>query len=536
MVHQSQNLISHWKSMSKFINEKSDDNVSIDKNENDQSEYNTNEGDEPMMSASASEYLMESEKILSSSSSSSSISLADTQHDDSTVVKSNTEKDILERHRIHMNGNNGRYRSKMGPKLYRQETLRIEQQRRGSSTENDSVMLLVDEYTEAWHVLKKCCKDYDENSIQELVLVASVSPLPPEYLCFEHWKSSRAWKDPMPSLNEEKSNSSVNRCEVRADRLDFSTMNASMDMDTEVIEPGLLSRYLAVADKVSTNSNDELSPLESSIEFKQIFSDSMNTQRAVLRFVKTISKHETLLRSRDEIKERLQYMTEDAWEEYSIRKNQYFPISEHNLNLAVDVQWFITQGKGGPPLVLTGELSGEENSDDEEYYDENYEAQRYTANLERETDEGYMRNSLITKALHTTVVMKGFLLAKNKQDFSVWKRVWCVLIDGELWKISRMRQSTFMIINDKRKRRYIWRSKHVKIRLLHVSVSEPAQDSPNIHVPFAFEIRTMQGDCHVFKTSSRQDQVRWIKAISKEIVKNHENTFTEMAELIISDV
>ena len=38
------------------------------------------------------------------------------------------------------------------------------------------------------------------------------------------------------------------------------------------------------------------------------------------------------------------------------------------------------------------------------------------------------------------------------------------------------------------------------------------------------------------KTSSRQNQVRLIRAISKEIVKNHENTFTEMAELIISDV
>ena len=45
----------------------------------------------------------------------------------------------------------------------------------------------------------------------------------------------------------------------------------------------------------------------------------------------------------------------------------------------------------------------------------------------------------------------------------------------------------------------------------------------------------MQGDSHVFKTSSRQYQVRWIRAISEEIVKNNENIFTEMAELIISD-
>ena len=49
-----------------------------------------------------------------------------------------------------------------------------------------------------------------------------------------------------------------------------------------------------------------------------------------------------------------------------------------------------------------------ENNDDEEYHDENYEAQRYTANLEREVDEGYMRNSLIAKALHTTVVFLFF--------------------------------------------------------------------------------------------------------------------------------
>ena len=64
---------------------------------------------------------------------------------------------------------------------------------------------------------------------------------------------------------------------------------------------------------------------------------------------------------------------------------------------------------------------------------------------------------------------------------------------------------------------------------------ENFKNSTNIHLLFVSEIRTMQGDSHVFKTSSRQYQVRWIRAISEEIVKNNENIFTEMAELIISD-
>ena len=64
---------------------------------------------------------------------------------------------------------------------------------------------------------------------------------------------------------------------------------------------------------------------------------------------------------------------------------------------------------------------------------------------------------------------------------------------------------------------------------------ENFKNSKNIHLLFVSKIRTMQGDSHVFKTSSRQYQVCRIRAISKEIVKNHENIFSEMAEFIISD-
>lgn len=429
----------------------------------------------------------------------------------------------------------------IGPLLYRQEMIRIERQGNAVSDKSSNgrgtkaLKLLVDEHTQAWHVLKTCASKNlvpASANIQdefELVLVGIASPLPRGYLCFEHWDMARLWKEPYFY-------SVTGNSDDEADDRDFASYGTQPIINQTSVASRNSSSILTLPKdvKVTDISNDDIAATIRS-NMRQAYHDvftlndnkALNDQTALCR-VNTLPFDSCILHARDKIQKSLKYTTEDAWEEYELKGNK--KSYDHNSDFALDVRWFI-QHKSDPPIILTGELSGEESSDDE--CEGFHASERLSLEIDSESDERYLRHILVKKASRSKISMQGFLLKQDDLDLNVWRRLWCILVDGQLWFISRMRQRSITASDGSR--RYIWKSKHQSLQLLRSHVTDQENNCVNKNVPYAFEVRTLQGQVHAFQAGSRQEQLKWIQATASEIITNHENNYIEMAELIIGD-
>ena len=499
----------------------------------------------------------------------------------------------------HNNNNNNNSRRRLGPERFRVEVHQIgrrptnhnhvtdphtDSSKNNQEAQNSNVLLLrIHEYTTARHVLRKCVSkkflpnfkeerlqvqhvqpdrslgssssvvtEVDDDSFRgifmshedeedeeeeedcsypqnELLLVASVSNLPPGYLCFEQWKAARFWK------------------QDSSDGTDLGAIESDSLLDIEKMRDGFIQPFGAnngenfvipnnvkFTDFVGTEMRVMASESRHAWSSKQdaFTVDTENdgivsTPQSVLRFVKTLKAGDALLKTRDLMKKYLTYLGEDAWDEYKNKTFNDDTLDQVNINM----RWFV-RSNDQPPLSLSGELSGEESSD-EETVDASVE-------IERESEERNLRNVLLNRTFRSEIRMKGFLLKQSRVDANVWRRVWCVLVDGQLWYITRMKQWPFNITDSSSptsiQKKSLWRSKHRHIRLLRAQVTEPSErNSLNQNAPFAFEVRTLQGDVHVFQAGSREIQLRWLSAIANEIITCYDSNNIELAELIIND-
>ena len=419
----------------------------------------------------------------------------------------------------------------IGPILHRDETVVIEKQADPTSSENHSgsmLKLLVDEYTQVRHVLEKCasrklvsCGDgNDVCKYFDLVLVGSVNPLPRGYLCFEHWEKAQLWQEPRSYYHTSQKDNDIN-----------AIAHIPNNSQGNISSTSSLPKDVKITD---TSNEDVVATFQTNMRhgYQDIFasnSDLPLNEQSALCYVKTLPIGSYLLRVRDDVQSLLQYKTEDAWEEYDSKLDQSENlVSERYSDFAIDMRWFI-QHKNGPPIILNGELSGSDSSDDE-YEDINASQNK----IEKESEESHLRYVLVKKATRSKVCIKGFLLKQSLHDHNVWRRAWCVLIDGQLWFISRMRQRR--IIGEGGIPQFSWKSRHNHIRLLRSHISDLNNNTrKNASIPYSFEVKTLEGQVHTFQAGSRQEQLKWIQAIANEIVTSHESNHIEMAELIIGD-
>eukprot|EP00978_Attheya_sp_CCMP212_P013081 scaffold32689_cov46-Attheya_sp.AAC.2 len=132
-------------------------------------------------------------------------------------------------------------------------------------------------------------------------------------------------------------------------------------------------------------------------------------------------------------------------------------------------------------------------------------------------------------------MLSGYLLKQSNSDPHVWRRVHCVLLDDQIWYISRMRPI--------KKKDGLSQSsrigRHGKISLSRCLLLEPSEggndDMALSRTPHALELVSANGISHVFRATSRNIQRRWIRSISDRISECHENNFLELAELIVSE-
>jgi len=136
---------------------------------------------------------------------------------------------------------------------------------------------------------------------------------------------------------------------------------------------------------------------------------------------------------------------------------------------------------------------------------------------------------------HGGAILSGYLLKQSNSDPHVWRRVHCVLLDDQIWYISRMRPI--------KKKDGLSQSsrigRHGKISLSRCLLLEPSEggndDMALSRTPHALELVSANGVSHVFRATSRNIQRRWIRSISDHISECHENSFLELAELIVSE-
>mmetsp|Transcript_8251 Transcript_8251/g.24802 ORF Transcript_8251/g.24802 Transcript_8251/m.24802 type:complete len:1111 (-) Transcript_8251:334-3666(-) len=174
--------------------------------------------------------------------------------------------------------------------------------------------------------------------------------------------------------------------------------------------------------------------------------------------------------------------------------------------------------------------------------------------------------------------VSGYLLKRSRSDPNVWRRVHCVLIDDQLWYVSRVypldnenqpdessgnlgksshlscpfdrdgipssslehKQHFSTLSNGQalpRKQKRIGRHRVVRLTRSLLVESDPASRdaTPLSRTPHAFEICTSRGDMHVFRAMRRSVQQRWADCLCSRIVRGHEDKFMEMADLIVTE-
>jgi hypothetical protein len=163
----------------------------------------------------------------------------------------------------------------------------------------------------------------------------------------------------------------------------------------------------------------------------------------------------------------------------------------------------------------------------------------------------------------------GFLYKRSNANIYVWKRVYCILIEDELWYVSRRKPIQHEPIvqenvgsqdnpipvlsptNEPMATSHFW-SKLRKISLLHAQITEPRGDASNplSTVPNVFELRSSPPSAqhlwqqnqqaqhpkhqhHYFRATRRDMQLRWISTIADRIVTYGESHMMNMAEAMM---
>ena len=428
----------------------------------------------------------------------------------------------------------------IGPRRYRKETHRIYLHNdtypnsSGGNSKARYVTYKFNEQTRTSHVLKACALGATSAPSYSLVLVTNnVSALPPGYFYFEYSKDIDHWK----RIRNDFGNASGE---------DEAPHGHNYDIDQAVVLPP----GVKLTDMVSFGTL----PTRNDARSKEDVGESSGSKRSKsLCFMKTLGANEFVLKQRDIILKKMRYLLEDAWVHYrqlnpevGEGENDKGDSSSENA-FDISVGWFLQPVVYHEPLSLNGEMSSGENSSDEEEEihenaDEDQAKEETTKLIERDSKEAYLRCVLSSRIARrsnsnsTNIIISGYLLKKSRKDPNVWRRNFCILVDNQLWYISRMRlQAFYMQGRGNGEYRYIWRSKHRHIRLLRSHVTEPVEGSLNERIPHVIEIRTGQNEMHVFQAVSRHEQLKWIQAIAGQIVVRHESNYIEMAELIMCE-
>jgi PH domain len=139
--------------------------------------------------------------------------------------------------------------------------------------------------------------------------------------------------------------------------------------------------------------------------------------------------------------------------------------------------------------------------------------------------------------------LTGYLLYRDRRDPHVWRRMYCVLTNHELWYMSRIYARFDISRTDTADAnpamrhpstyRYV---RHGRIRLTRATVIQPTPNEPILHrTPYAFEVISSRGISHVFRTNNRQMQTLWITTISERIILSYESSLLDNAELIMDE-
>jgi PH domain len=137
----------------------------------------------------------------------------------------------------------------------------------------------------------------------------------------------------------------------------------------------------------------------------------------------------------------------------------------------------------------------------------------------------------------------GYLLYRDRKDPHVWRRMYCVLTNHELWFMSRIYTRVDVASSDAADAipamrhsstfRYV---RHGRIRLTRATVIQPTPNEPILHrTPYAFEVISSRGTSHVFRTNNKQMQTLWITTISERIILSYEASLLDNAELIMDE-
>jgi PH domain len=128
----------------------------------------------------------------------------------------------------------------------------------------------------------------------------------------------------------------------------------------------------------------------------------------------------------------------------------------------------------------------------------------------------------------------GYLLYRDHKDGNVWRRMFCILTNHELWYISRIYSRT-----DPSHPPYVQKYpyvRHGRIRLTRAILIQPTPNEPSLYrTPYAFEIISSKGKSHVFRASSKQQQTFWITSISERIILSYEASLFDNADLIMAE-
>ena len=120
---------------------------------------------------------------------------------------------------------------------------------------------------------------------------------------------------------------------------------------------------------------------------------------------------------------------------------------------------------------------------------------------------------------------EGYLYKRSRIDPNIWKKVYCILTQEELWYISRV----ITCKNNKTKKqkyRYISLSNALLI---------PNNNSSSDTIPNKIEICTARGDVYYFRTADENSCKFWVEAIENYIQICSENSYVHSAELIMSE-
>jgi hypothetical protein len=179
--------------------------------------------------------------------------------------------------------------------------------------------------------------------------------------------------------------------------------------------------------------------------------------------------------------------------------------------------------------------------------------------------QDYLYSELCMSESQTPIhaCLSGYLLYRHMKDRHVWRRMFCILTNHELWYISRIYTRTDTIIdnqdtgnvvsdtldgndivpsalpendrskNSKLRYRYV---RHARIRLTRAILIQPTPDEPSLfRIPYAFEVVSSDGVSHIFRTNSKQQQTIWISAISERIILSYESSILDNAELFMTE-